>query len=124
MTRRKILTWEDEDEWVVVHHHDEYEYRDGVQYHSVTVHHVGTMLELTVGGREMPRPSGLSGMGSFAVPRRRIVDTIDYIVPDRDEVVVIYRCDAEIEELEELAAEVHRGDTATESRTSAGDGRE
>ncbi len=123
MTRRKSLTWEDEDEWVVVHHHDEYEYRDGVQYHSITVHHAGTMLELTSEGKEMPRPSGLSGMGSFAVPRRRLVDTIDYIVPNYDEVVLIYRCDAEIGELEELAAEVHRGDTATESRRRAGESR-
>jgi len=115
-TWEKHLTWEDEEEWVVVHHHDEYEYRDGVQHHSVTVHHTGTMLELTDGGKEMPRPSGLSGMGSFAVPRRRLVDTIDYIVPSHAELVVIYYCDAEIPELEELAAEVQR-----DSRTSAGD---
>ncbi|WP_157744258.1 hypothetical protein [Halopenitus persicus] len=116
---RKRLTWEDGEEWVVVHHHDEYEYRDGVQYHSVTVRYCGTMLELTADGAATPRPSGMSGTGAFPVPRNRIADTVDYIVPSHAELVVIYRCEAEIPELDELATEVNR-----DSRTSAGDDRE
>jgi hypothetical protein len=106
MIGQKQITWEDEEEWVAVRHHDEHDYRAGVQYHRITVQHVGTMLELTADGAEMPRPSGMSGIGPFPARRRLIADKIDHIVPDYDEVVVIYRCDAEIPELDEIAAEV------------------